>query len=320
MTSVANSTIDTARSIVFFGTGAVSLATLEGISDKLIIEAVITKPDLTTSSGHRVSPEIKIWAEQHNIPCHQPANKAELSQLCAKTSFQSKVGLVVDYGLIIPQAAMDSFELGILNSHFSLLPRWRGADPITWAVLEGDKTTGVTVMKIDAGMDTGEIITAAELPLAPDETTSSLTDKLIELSNKLLTEYVPKYMSGSCTLTRQDDAQATYSSKITKEQGAMDLHGKSATELEREVRAFLGWPGSYFDTNGVLITVLQASVANESIPPGSLARNGKELFVGCRSGALRLERLRLPSRSAISGQDYINTHPSLLTLDSHPSF
>ena len=310
MTSKTNLT--TTTSVIFFGTGEVSLRTIEGIANHITIEAVITKPDLLGSDGRTSSPAVKQWSEAHGIPCHQPANKSELSELFSNLAHTSPVGLVVDYGLIIPADVINHFELGILNSHFSLLPKWRGADPITWSVLAGDTTTGVSIMQLDVGLDTGDILATKPYHLAPDETTSSLTTQLIAISNQLLIQTLPEYCAGGLTAQPQNDALAAYSKKITKGSGKLMPKQYSATELERQVRAYLGWPGSYFTHKGVLLTIKQAKVSQEPIPTGKLTNHNGRLLLGCKEDSLDILSIQPAGKKPMDAKGFMNGYGRLL--------
>lgn len=308
MTSKKNSTT---TSTVFFGTGDVSLATLQGIHAELDIEAVITKPDLLTSSGHKKPPAVKVWAEQHSIPCYQPANKAELSQLLRDIKFSSAVGLVVDYGIIIPPDVLAAFPNGLVNSHFSLLPKWRGADPITWPILAGDKETGVTIMQVDEGMDTGDILYQEAIEIAEQETTASLTDKLIKLSNRMITESLPAFVAGELAPTAQDNDQASYSTKITKEMGAIDSE-LSAAEIERQIRAFQDWPGSYLTIQGTLLTIKSAKVSQAKVAPGQLTYQGGQLLFGCTQDSLEILQIQPAGKKPMDAKSFANGYARLL--------
>ena len=231
--------------IVFFGTGPVSLNCLEGIYDVFEIEAIITKPDRIAPSGSAHEHPVKLWGQTQGIAVHQVADKRALEALSKRQRFQSQVGLVVDFGMIIPEPVIEAFPLGIVNSHFSLLPALRGADPITFAILEGLNETGVSLMKIVAAMDEGDLI--AQLPhrLLPDITTPELTAELGDVSNLLLREKLPKYIMNDIKPWEQDvnKTKPTYTRRLTKADGLIDWT-KPAAQLEREVRAFIGWPGS----------------------------------------------------------------------------
>jgi methionyl-tRNA formyltransferase len=310
MTSKTSSA--TTTSIVFFGTGEVSLKTLQGIHPAISVEAVITKPDLMSSNGQAVPPAVKAWATQHGIVCHQPANKAELAELFSHNNFSSRAGLVVDYGLIIPLSVIESFELGILNSHFSLLPKWRGADPITWSVLVGDTTTGVTIMQLEAGMDTGDILAVEEYDLAADETTDSLTTRLITISNKLLIETLPKFFAGELNPKPQDHKQATFSKKISKANGTLKPDEYTAAELERQVRAYSGWPGSYITIDGVLLTIKQARVSTSTAPIGKLTLKENMLLLGCKEGSLEIIQIQPAGKKPMDARGFINGYGKIL--------
>lgn len=291
--------------IVFFGTGEVSLKTTEGIANNFDIEAVITKPDLTTSSGKTRPAELKIWAEEHQIPCYSPANKAELSQLITGQKFESQVGLVVDYGIIIPQDVIDSFPKGILNSHFSLLPQLRGADPITFAILEGLQETGVTIMQIVAKLDEGDIVAQQTYTMPANVTTPQLTDDLIALSNKMLITAMPDYLEGKITPTQQDHSQATYSRKLSKEDGLLDS-SKTAVELECQIRAFIDWPKSYMFMDDLRITITKVRVSGQKSPIGRLSVVDKKLYYGCKDGSLNILELQPAGKSKMNAAAFIN--------------
>lgn len=291
--------------IVFFGTGEVSLKTIEGIASNFDIEAVITKPDLTTSSGKTRPAELKIWAEEHQIPCYSPTNKAELSQLITGQKFESQVGLVVDYGIIIPQDVIDSFPKGILNSHFSLLPQLRGADPITFAILEGLQETGVTIMQIVAKLDEGDIVAQQTYTIPENVTTPHLTDDLIALSNKMLITAMPDYLEGKITPIQQDHSQATYSRKLTKEDGLLDS-SKTAVELECQIRAFIDWPKSYMFMDDLRITITKVRVSGQKSPIGSLSVVDKKLYYGCKDGSLNILELQPAGKSKMNAAAFIN--------------
>lgn len=227
---------------VFFGSGPVAAATLEGLLDAgMQFEAIITKP---RAKGHRGSVPVAELAEARNLPLFTPVNKTELTELFNTRRFASPVGLVVDYGIIISGEVIGAFPKGIVNSHFSLLPQWRGADPITFSILSGQSKTGVSLMAINERLDEGKLLSQEEIPLPPGITTPELTKKLITTSNSMIVRDLPKYLSGDITPYPQSvDEPATYSRKLTKEDGQLDP-GKTADRLEREVRAFRGWPKS----------------------------------------------------------------------------
>jgi methionyl-tRNA formyltransferase len=296
-------------SLVFFGTGPVSRMTLDGIGDSFIIEAVITKPQMTSPSGRPLTHPILEWAEDNEVPAYTVANKAELGELFERAKFRSRVGLVVDFGIIIPTAVIESFEFGIVNSHFSLLPLGRGADPITAAILSGQAETGVSLMTIVPALDEGPILTIEPLTISVEETGIELTDRLVALSNKLIQSTLPKYLNGSIKPYTQDiNIEPTYTKKLTKSQGDV-MWDKSAAEISREVRAFWGWPGSrtrLFDRD-VIITKARIFDESTTLEPGEVARDTKRLIVGCgQNSALEILTLKPVGKKEMSAKAFLN--------------
>lgn len=275
--------------LVFFGSGPVAAASLKKLSSHFTIEAVVTKPQ---PAHHREPFPVLALAEELGLRTLTPGSKQELSELFATKPVKSKLGVVIDYGFIINQDVIDSFPLGIVNSHFSLLPEWRGADPISFAILSGQPKTGVSLMVIDAGLDTGNLITYKSLAIKPDDTTPTLTEALVELSSELLIEHLPRYASGEITPKQQPHPdRATYSRKLTKEDGVIDWH-KPATQIEREIRAFIEWPKSRTIIAGREVIVTKASVVAEKLAPGVASAENKQLVIGCGEDALSIERLK----------------------------
>ena len=283
--------------IVFFGSGPVAAATLEALLQAgFIFEAIITKP---RAEGHRGSvPVLELTSKHTSLPVFTPTNKAELSALFASHRFVSRVGLVVDYGIIIAKEVIGAFPKGIVNSHFSLLPLWRGADPITFSVLSGQQKTGVSLMVINEKLDEGQLIAQKEFTLAPDVTTPKLTQQLIALSNKMIIEHLPGYLHGDIKPYAQPNISSTYSRKLVKEDGIIDLK-KPADQLEREVRAYQGWPKSkitLFDKYTVIVT--KARVAS------GLADG--ELTLPCAGNSyLEITELTAPSGRTVSGAEFM---------------
>lgn len=281
---------------VFFGSGPVAAATLQGLLDAgLKFEAIITKP---RAAGHRGSVPVLELAKAHNLQVFTPTRKTELSKLFAEHKFKSRVGLVVDYGIIIAKDVIDSFPKGIINSHFSLLPEWRGADPITFSILSGQATTGVSLMLINERLDEGELLSQQTLSLKPDITTPELTQQLITISNAMIMRDLPKYLSGDIIPYPQPTQPApTYSRKLTKEDSNLDLT-KPADQLEREVRAFIGWPKSKITVFGYPIVVTRAKVTN------GLQDNALVLPAGSNS-FLEITQLIAPSGRTMDGQAFL---------------
>jgi methionyl-tRNA formyltransferase len=298
-------------SITFFGTGPVSLASLEALSQTFPIEAVVTKPDFSSPSGKPLAPLVKTWAIQNQVPFFQPSNKSELTALLQTRRFNSPAGVVVDYGLIIPQEVISAFPLGIVNSHFSLLPQWRGPDPITAALLSGQSETGVSLMLIVPQLDEGPLIAQQKYSIPKDATIFSLTEGLISLSNKMLQTIVPLYITDRIAPHPQDlNLSVTYSRKLTKSDGTIDWTKPSA-RLEREIRAYLGWPGSRTELFNKAVTITQAHVTkppeNQSLKPGQVILLPKnQLGVMSGDNLLVIDELKPAGRPSMSGSAFLS--------------
>ncbi|HVI69677.1 MAG TPA: methionyl-tRNA formyltransferase [Magnetospirillaceae bacterium] len=281
--------------IVFFGSGPVATATLEGLLPHIDVEAIITKP---RAAGHRGSVPVLELAESRGIPVFTPKNKQELTELFETTSFTSNVGLVVDYGIIISRAVIDSFSKGIINSHFSLLPHWRGADPITFSILGGQPhTAGVSLMLINEKLDEGELLAQEPFILPPEITTPELTDALVVRSNILLIDTLPKYLAGSVKPYAQPATAPSYSRKLIKEDGVLDSK-KPADRLALEVRAFAGWPKSKLTLFGHTIIVKKARVASNKSDGALIIACGNHTF-------LEILELTAPSGKTMTGADFL---------------
>jgi methionyl-tRNA formyltransferase len=274
--------------IVFFGSGPVAAQSLSDLLGDFSFEAVITK------LGDRKNPNpVESLAQEHGLKLYNAINKSELDEIFITNHFNSRLGLVIDYGIIISSEVIASFELGILNSHFSLLPQWRGADPITFAILSGQPTTGVSIMLINEKLDEGPLLCQKDYPIPPDSTSPELTSDLIGLSGELLRSIVPKYFDGAVRPYPQDPSnKPSYSRKLTKDDGRIDWH-KSAQQIEREIRAFADWPKSYTTLAGVEIVITKAAVANKNGNPGEIDHTDrKRLVIYCEQDAIDILRLK----------------------------
>ena len=281
--------------IVFFGSGPVATATLEALWPHFEFEAIITKP---RAEGHHGSVPVLAFAQEHKAVMFTPKSKQELTDLIAQKHFSSAIGLVVDYGIIISKQVIDSFPRGIVNSHFSLLPEWRGADPITFAVLSGQKQTGVSLMLIDERLDEGQLIAQQTFTLPADITTPQLTRELVSLSNKMLIANIPKYLADDIKPFNQPNTvPVSYSRKLAKSDSAIDIK-KSSTQIEREIRAYSGWPKSVMELFGHHAIIKQARVAQ--------SQDDGALVVPCGNGTfLEILQLTAPSGKTMSGADFM---------------
>lgn len=280
--------------VVFFGSGPVAANSLALLLQHADIEAVITKPS-TEREMSIIAPRVPIFVAD---------SKRALDDLIVDQHFASRVGVLIDFGIIVSQKVIDSFELGIVNSHFSLLPELRGADPISFAILNGQSLTGVTLMLLVQKMDEGPVIAWGEQPLTGMETVTELTHSLIQLSDALLTVELPRYLAGARTfeqtvLAEKYGLSVSYSRKLTKDDGVLDFN-KPAMQLEREIRAFLDWPKSRTTIGGkdVIITAAHA-VASPNKAPGTIevVRETKLLNIYCSEGCLSIDKLKPAGKS-----------------------
>lgn len=296
------------KTVLFFGSGPVAAKSLELLQKHISVEAVITKPSTLTEMTR---------AAMHS-PVYAVKNKQELDSLITKESFKSNLGILIDFGIIVSSVVIDSFPLGIVNSHFSLLPEWRGADPITFAVLSGQQETGVSLMLLAEKMDEGPIL-AFEKLTTHNYTTPELTEKLVTLSDSLLQRVIQKYMDIGSTFPfmtqdscqQQHGHQISYSRKLTKADGTIDWN-KPAIVLEREIRAFIDWPKSRTQLAGKDIILTDASAETTTGPVGSISASHSDLVIHCAEGSLRIKRLKPASKREMSASEFLAGYRHLL--------
>lgn len=299
----------TSEPIVFFGSGPVAAASLRLLAQSFEIEAVVTKP---RPAHHKGDVPVLTAAEELALPVHTVTNRRTLDELISSNPFKSKLGILIDFGIIVSQQAIDYFPHGIINSHFSLLPEWRGADPITFAVLSGQKVTGVSLMMLVARMDEGPILGYGVHQLTNDITVPELTDQLIDLSYNLLVSIVPEYLAGNVRPQPQTtEIEATYSRKITKDDGKVDWR-KSAVQIEREIRAFIEWPKSRATIANRDAIITKAHVTPVDGPPGIVDVRGKELIVHCGEGSLVIDRVKPAGKQEMTGEAFIAGYKQFL--------
>lgn len=300
--------------IVFFGTGPVAAKSLELLIENFEIEAVVTKPK---PAGHRGDYPVLNIASKNNLPIVEVTNKTSVSECVTTRCFSSKLAILIDFGIIVDKDVIDAFDLGIINSHFSLLPKWRGADPITFSILYGEEKSGVSLMVIDEGMDTGKIIAQKSLRIDTTETSPSLTNKLIDLSNEMLREHVPNYFAGTLKPRSQPHPErATYSRKLNKQDGLIDWT-KSAEEIEREIRAFVEWPKSKTSIGSVDVIIAKAHVLTHyqgGDKPGDLTVQDDtgELIMKCGKNSLSIDVIKPAGKNVMSAADFIRGYKSKL--------
>jgi len=295
--------------IVFAGTPEFAAAHLKALLDTPHqIVAVYTQPDRPAGRGQKLMPSpVKQLAVENAIPVLQPPSLKDAAAQAELAALKPDLLVVVAYGLILPQAVLDIPRFGCINSHASLLPRWRGAAPIQRAVQAGDAESGVTVMQMEAGLDTGPMLLKVRTPITADDTGGSLHDRLAELGPPAVIEAIAGLASGTLMGEVQDDAQANYAHKLNKDEARIDW-SRPADELERLIRAFNPWPICHSTLNEAPLKVLAGRIGEGQGQPGEILAASKDgLTVACGSGALQLTRLQLPGGKALNFSDLYNS-------------
>ncbi|WP_236236198.1 MULTISPECIES: methionyl-tRNA formyltransferase [Pseudomonas] len=295
--------------IVFAGTPEFAAEHLKALLDSPYqIVAVYTQPDRPAGRGQKLMPSpVKQLAVAHDIPVFQPPTLRNEDAQAELAALKPDLMVVVAYGLILPQAVLDIPRLGCINSHASLLPRWRGAAPIQRAVEAGDAESGVTVMRMEAGLDTGPMLLKVVTPISADDTGGSLHDRLAEMGPPAVVQAIAGLADGSLQGEVQDDALATYAHKLNKDEARIDWN-RPAAELERLIRAFNPWPVCHSTLDGESVKVLAAKLSTGQGAPGEILEASKDgLVVACADQALSLTRLQLPGGKALAFSDLFNS-------------
>ncbi|HBK52193.1 MAG TPA: methionyl-tRNA formyltransferase [Pseudomonas sp.] len=295
--------------IVFAGTPEFAAEHLKALLDSPYeIVAVYTQPDRPAGRGQKLMPSaVKALAVAHDIPVFQPQTLRDADAQAELAALKPDLMVVVAYGLILPQVVLDIPRLGCINSHASLLPRWRGAAPIQRAVEAGDAESGVTVMRMEAGMDTGPMLLKVVTPISADDTGGTLHDRLAKMGPPAVVRAIAGLADGSLQGEIQDDALATYAHKLNKDEARIDWT-RPAVELERLIRAFNPWPVCHSTLDGESVKVLAANLSTGQGAPGEILSASKDgLVVACGDQALSLTRLQLPGGNALSFSDLFNS-------------
>lgn len=305
--------------IIFAGTpdfAATALAAL--IKSKHQVVAVYTQPDRPAGRGRklRASP-VKEVALENKIPVLQPDNLKHPESQAVLRSFNADVMVVAAYGLILPQIVLDIPRLGCLNIHASLLPRWRGAAPIQRAIAAGDKESGITIMQMNAGLDTGDILQLATCPIKDDDTGGSLHDRLAEIGASAILQTLNDLDNNNIKPIPQDDSLATYAHKLDKKEAQINWQN-SAVEIERLIRAFNPWPVAFTLLNEKPLRIWQAQALTQTTDAEAgtvISSNKKGIDISCGEGVLRILKLQPSGSKAMDVASFMNGHAKELTPD-----
>ena len=300
--------------IIFAGTPDFAAKHLKALIDSNHnVIAVFSQPDRPAGRGNKLTASpVKQLAIENNLPIYQPTTLKTVENQHVIANLNADIMIVVAYGLILPQAVLDMPKLGCLNVHGSLLPKWRGAAPIQRACWAGDSETGITIMQMDAGLDTGDMLYKLACPIEPSDTSATLYEKLAKLGPQALLETLTLINQGRIKPEKQQQSQATYAEKLSKQEAKLDWN-LSAIQLERCVRAFNPWPVSYFEVNGEPIKVWQAQVmaTQHNQPVGTILQADKKgICIATSDGSLNMTILQPAGKKPMSAQDLLNSRKS----------
>ena len=300
-----------AHKVLFMGTPDFAVPILQALieSPEYDVVAVATRVDKPAGRGRKLRPSpVKEVAQADGIPVFQPRSlRKDPDAVLALAETGPDVIVVAAYGLILPKSVLEIPPYGCINVHASLLPRWRGAAPVAAAILAGDEVTGITIMLMDEGMDTGPLLAQVEEPILPTDTAGSLSTRLAGLGARLLLDTLPRWIAGGVEPEPQDDAAATYAPRIKKEQGRI-VWEKPAELLEREVRAYQPWPGSFTTWQGRRLKVLEAAVDHDGAPqaqPGTVLEADRGVGVATGDGVLLLRRVQLAGKKPVDIESFL---------------
>lgn len=298
--------------IVFMGTPDFSVPCLQRlIDDGHNVQAVFTQPDRPKGRGNRLAPPpVKELALQYGIPVYQPAKLRHSDAAEILNEIKPQLIIVVAYGQILPQSIIDLPQYGCINIHASLLPRYRGAAPIQWCVLNGEKKSGVTSMQMDAGLDTGDMLLSAECEIGENDTAEDLHDALSILGAEVMSKTIDLLEKGELKPVRQDDSQSNYAPMLTKELCPIDW-AESAQNVHNKVRGLYSWPCATAVFDGRIVKIHKTGLCGKvSGKAGQVVESGKRLIVACGDGcAVEIKVIQAQGKKAMSAQDYMRGNP-----------
>ncbi len=294
--------------VLFYGSPDFALPTLQRLIDSPYRPiAVVTQPDARAGRGRAMRPPpTKSLAAEHGIPALQPERLRERSAITQVASLKPDLQIVAAYGQIIPPEVLNLPQHGTLNVHASLLPRWRGASPVSAAILHGDPETGVTIMLVDETEDTGDILRQQSTPIDPREHAGQLSDRLAGMGAELLLETIPDWLAGDITPTPQDASKATRARRVVKRQGAIDW-SRTAVVIARQIRACTPWPAASTTLNGTAIRITEASATtgHTDSRPGTVVDIDEGIGVAAGEGILQVTRLQRAGKRELSADEFV---------------
>lgn len=292
--------------IVFMGSPEFAIPSLKTLARHYQVVGVVTQPDRPSGRGRSLTPPpVKVVAQELGIETIQPNRLKEAGVWEKLLEWAPDVIVVAAFGQILRQNVLDLPRFGCINVHASLLPRWRGAAPIQAAILHGDKVSGVSIMKMDAGIDTGPVLSQRSVPIEADDDAASLGNKLAVAGSDLLLETLPSYLRGEIIPQFQDESQATYAPMLKKEEGELDF-AQPAEYLERKIRAFFPWPGAYLVWEGNYLKVKRASVLQHAVlPQGKRSVMDGLPAIGTSEGVLLLREVQPAGKKWMNGEEFL---------------
>jgi methionyl-tRNA formyltransferase len=308
--------------IVFMGSPEFAVPTLAMLMKNYMVVGVLTQPDKPAGRGQRLTAQpVKQWAQEHGLPVFQPRTLRDAATQSQLADLKPDVIVVAAFGLLLPKPVLDLPPHGCINVHASLLPRYRGAAPIHAAILNGEPETGITLMQMEEGLDTGPMLAQASLDIRPDDTTGALSARLAELGAQMLAETLPRWIAGEITPQPQDHSRATLAPKLDKADGRLDW-SRPAVELDRRVRALSPWPGTFTTWNCKLLKILSVQVAGRTPEKsrGQVSQGATGLAVKDEGGVgvvtgdgiLRLVEVQLEGKRAMSASDFARGQPAFI--------
>jgi len=297
--------------IIYAGTPEFAVQALESLLESgHQVLAVYTQPDRPAGRGRKLQPSpVKSCALRHELAVYQPESFSEPSDLEQLAGFQADLMIVAAYGLLLPESVLNTPRLGCINIHASLLPRWRGAAPIQRAILAGDDETGITIMQMDKGLDTGDMLASASVPIGTNCTAADLHDQLRSLGADLLVDTLGRLEAGELEARRQDNSRATYADKLSKQEARIDWN-QDAETIQRQVRAYVPWPVSFTQLQGESLRIWGASIddTHRSSGPGEVIDHNQDgLFVSCRDSVLKITEMQIAGKKRCQAAEVSNS-------------